>query len=371
MIKKKNFLNQYYKLFPRKFGDYWNKIKNSSNIDEDLNFITNNFINSKSYNLVSRYWHILGIRNYESLAEFGLKKYGSTVARNYYGFFELFDDWVEGAMDNLKDDDSNSVNSNLFKKQNNFSYKESIFYNYLCLLLYYNLKKTKYFKNLLKLQDKTYLGFDDPFIKIEETNVTVDKLVSLLDCEKIDSAFTDKKFTKYLEIGAGSGRTSEAIMSLNDNINYVICDIPPALYISYKRLKLAFPNKRIKLLIDIEDKVKLEKEINSSDISFIFPHQLKNISNKFFDITLAIDCMHEMDKATINYYWKVFNNISKNIYFSIWNIAFVPYSKTFFKKQNRLNYELGDYSIPINWKLIYKKNLVFPSNFLALGYINE
>jgi len=305
------------------------------------------------------------------LAEFGLKKYGSTVARNYYGFYELFDEWVQGAMDNMKDDDSNSVNSNLFKKQNNSSYKESIFYNYLCLLLYYNLKKTKYFKSLSKLQDKTYLGFDDPFIKIEDTNVTVDKLVSLLDCEKIDSAYTDKKFTKYLEIGAGSGRTSEAIMSLNDNINYVICDIPPALYISYKRLKLAFPNKRIKLLIDEEDKVKLEKEINSSDISFIFPHQLKNISNKFFDITLAIDCMHEMDKTTINYYWKVFNNISKNIYFSIWNITFVPYSKTFFKKQNRLDYELGDYSIPKNWKLIYKNNLVFPSNFLVLGYTNE
>ena len=89
-MKKKIFLNQYYKLFPRKFGNYWNRIKNSSNIDRDLNFITNNFINSKSHNLVSRYWHILGIRNYESLAEFGLKKYGDPNK----GEID-FIDWIE------------------------------------------------------------------------------------------------------------------------------------------------------------------------------------------------------------------------------------------------------------------------------------
>ena len=60
-------------------------------------------------------------------------------------------------------------------------------------------------------------------------------------------------------------------MTINNNLNYVICDIPPAIYISYIRLKIAFPNKKISLLIDINDKDELQKNIKSNDISFVFP----------------------------------------------------------------------------------------------------
>mgnify|MGYP001272423854 CR=1 FL=1 len=33
-----------------------------------------------------------------------------------------------------------------------------------------------------------------------------------------------------------------------------------------------------------------------------------------------------------------------------------------------LNFENGDYNIPINWEETYKKELEFPSNQIALGY---
>ena len=120
-------------------------------------------------------------------------------------------------------------------------------------MLYYNLKRGNYFKFLSELQDKSYLGFNDPFVEIDNINITTDKIASLLDCEKIDKAFNFDKIKTVLEIGAGSGRTSEAIMTINNNLTYVICDIPPAIYISYSRLKIAFPNKKISLLIDIND----------------------------------------------------------------------------------------------------------------------
>ena len=42
-----------------------------------------------------------------------------------------------------------------------------------------------------------------------------------------------------------------------------------------KDLRAAFPNKKISLLVGINDKEKLEKNIKSNDISFIFPHQLE------------------------------------------------------------------------------------------------
>ena len=49
-----------------------------------------------------------------------------------------------------------------------------------------NLKKTKYLNHLKQLNDNTSLGFNDPFIKIDGTNVSTDKIVSLFDLENIN-----------------------------------------------------------------------------------------------------------------------------------------------------------------------------------------
>ena len=357
------------KIFPQKFDNYWKKIEKSENIDESLRHITNTFINSESYKLVSNYWHILNIKNYQILSMFGIKKYGSTIARNYYTFAEIFhDEWFDGAINNLKDNPFKIDSSEVFKKQDGFTLKESINYNYLCYLLFFNLKKTNIFQHITKLNDKSYLGFNDPYIKIENINITTDKIISLLDFEKIQRAFNIKKFKKILEIGAGSGRTCEAILSIEKDLKYIVCDISPAIYISYSRLKLAFPNKKISLLIDENDKIELEKKIENSDIAFIFPHQLKIIKQSSLDLILAIDCMHEMDKSTIQYYFTLFNDITKNFYLSIWDKTDVPYSKNILGKKNVLNYNSGDYKIPSNWKNIFDEKIVFPSNMLSLGF---
>ena len=55
-----------------------------------------------------------------------------------------------------------------------------------------NLKKTNCFEYLSKLQDKTYIDLDYPYIKIDNINITADKIISLLDYEKIQ---------KKIEIG--------------------------------------------------------------------------------------------------------------------------------------------------------------------------
>jgi putative sugar O-methyltransferase len=367
---KNKFIN---KIFPKKFDKYWKKIENSENIDDTLRHITNSFNNSKSYKLVSDYWHVLNISNYKSLSMFGMSKYGSTIARNYYTFTEMHhDEWFDITINNLYDAPFKIDSLELFKKQDGLSLKESISYNYLCYLLFYNLKKTNIFLHLKELKDETYLEFNDPHIKIDNINITTDKIISLLDYEKIHRAFNLKKFNRILEIGAGSGRTCEAILSIEKDLKYVICDIAPALYISYKRLSLAFPNKKISLLIDINDPAELEKKIKNSDISFIFPHQLEILNKKTLDLVLAIDCMHEMDKSTIQYYIKLFNLISKNFYFSIWSKTDVPYSKSLLKEKNTLDYNAGDYKIPNNWKNIFNEKIIFPSNMLSLGFkINE
>tara|TARA_B100000780_G_C21098835_1_gene443331 strand:+ start:716 stop:1822 length:1107 start_codon:yes stop_codon:yes gene_type:complete len=367
---KKKFLNR---IFPKRFDKYWKKIENSENIDDNLRHITNSFINSESYKLVSNYWHVLNIANYKTLSMFGMKKYGSTIARNYYTITEVYnDEWLDGMLESVKNHPFKIDSTEAFKKHDGLTYNESISYNYICYLLFYNLKKTNVFQHINQLKDKTYLGFNDPHIKIENINITTDKIVSLLDYEKIQKAFDIKKFNKVLEIGAGSGRTCEAILSIEKNLKYVLCDISPAIYISFNRLKLAFPDKKVSLLIDVNNKDELEKKIEDSDVAFIFPHQLEILSENSLDLILAIDCIHEMDKSTIQHYFRLFNHITKNFYFSIWDKTDVPYSKNILRKKNTLDYESGDYKIPSNWKNIFNEKIVFPSNQLSLGFkIND
>lgn len=354
------------RIFPPRFGNDWKKIKNNPKFDDDIKNITNIFLESPSYNYISNFWHILNIKNYNQLLVKGLECYGSTIATNYFTFVDFEEEYMG---DILKDLSIFNFQADIFKKQNNFNYKQSFIYNYLCLLLYFTLKKNiLYFKKLEKLNDKTYLGFDDPYIAIEGINITIDKIASLLDLEKINKFIQLQSVNNILEIGAGSGRLSECIITNYPDVKYVICDIPPAIYIAYKRMKLGFPTKKISLLIQNNEKESLNNEIKNSDISFIFPHQLSLINKKLFNLVVAVDCLHEMNKKTLNLYFKLVGHLTNNFYFSIWNQTKNHYSKTIFKKTERLNFEKGDYPIPDSWKNTFKENLLFPSNQLGLGY---
>ena len=357
------------KIYPKKFHKHWNILKKSKNpnLDEDLKFLTDSFIGSKSYKFVSNFWHLLNIASYDELSKNGLSKFGSTIAGTYFTFKVFEEEHIKESIDKIKNKNIN-LSADIFKIHNNFSYKESLNYNLICLILFYNIADKDIYKYLKNLQDKTYLGYDTPYISLNNLKITTDKLVSLLDFDKIDRAFNLNNIKSILEIGAGSGRTSEAILSIKDNISYVVCDIPPAIYISFKRLKLAYPDKAIEYLVDIQNKDELNKKIKKNDISFIYPHQMELISKDAFDLTIAIDCFHEMDKKTIAHYFKNINNFSKNFYFSIWENSKGNYTKTLFKKTERLNYYKGDYNIPKNWVNNFEENLVFPANQLSLGF---
>ena len=355
------------KIYPKRFGNYWKKIRKSKKLDKDLVFISDNFIGSKSYSMVSNQWHIYNVNHYKTLLENDIKNLGTTIFGHYHNFFYLDKNLLKNLHSSIDDKKALKIKLNILKLHPGCSLEENINHNYLLLLLFYNLKKTKYFKFLKRLKDKTFLSYGNPFIEIDDFRITSDKIISLFDLEYIDKV-SDLKKKNILEIGAGSGRTSDCIMSVKNCSHYTICDIPPAIFLSYKRLKLSFPNKKITLLIDENNSENFIKKINKNDISFIFPHQLELIKKKYYDITIAIDCLHEMDKETINYYFKNISLISDKIYFSIWKNIKNWYSGGILKKTEKLSFDNHDYPVPKNWKLKVKKELRFPSTYYGIGY---
>jgi len=350
------------------FKRFWSKNSNNSSIEKNLKEITDLFINSESYNFVSNYWNYINIKNFKQIIYGGgIKNYANTVAKNYYYWRHLEDKLIQQSCEKIKNDLIN-FKFDLFKKHEYLNYSESIHYNTVIALLYLNLKKKKIFEKLKDLSDKGYLGFNDPFVEVDNVNLTQDKINALFDYEKIDGFVKLQNIKSILEIGAGSGRTSQAIMTFNQNLRYIICDIPPAIFISYKRLKKTFPDKKIKFLFNYKNEKSLMDEINNNDISFIFPHQMKDIQNKSIDLTLAIDCIHEMDKKTIKYYFHQINKFSNLLYFSVWKKTIVPYSGIFTKTSNQLDYYSNDYPVPDNWKKTFEEDLIFPSNFIGVGF---
>ena len=231
--------------FTDNFKKFWKKNKNSKNFDKDLRFITEKFINSNSYNFVSNQWRKLNINDYKTIQKYGLTKYGSKISTHYFTFAEYLDEHLENLLSQKFNQKKIKLNSNIFKKQKEFNYKYSLNYNILCLLLFERLKKSKVFSKLKLLKDNTFLDSEYPFIKINKYNITTDKIVSLFDYEYINEFKSLKRKSKILEIGAGAGRVAECLLTVNKKLKYTICDIPPSIYISYKRLKKSFPQKKI------------------------------------------------------------------------------------------------------------------------------
>ena len=231
------------------------------------------------------------------------------------------------------------------------------------------------YKFLAKIDNKNYLNMlreknsfikNNPFIEINNFKISQDLVNSIIELYEIEQSLNifehDKKIT-ILEIGAGNGRTADTITNIYKNTNYVICDIPMASYVCYKRFKDNYPEKKITCLFDLNSEDKIVDQISKNDISFILPHQLNLIKERYFDVVIALDCIHEMDKKTIKFYMKNINKLSKYFFMKVWEKTDVPY-----QFNHTLNVHNNSYQFFPKWELISKKQSIFPSSFYNIAF---
>ena len=138
-----------------------------------------------------------------------------------------------------------------------------------------------------------------------------------------------------------------------------------ALFISYFRLKNRFKNKKIFLALNLKSYEELNLALENNDIVFIFPHQLKYINRKYFDLTLSISALHEMERNVIKFYMDNIDQISKSLYFTVWRETLIPFSL----RGTRLFADDKNYFIKDNWKEISNKRNFFPSNIIQKAYL--
>ena len=358
-----SFKNTY--LRSRNLKKFWNNL-DKGNLPEDLIETFNLFINSESYKMSSKFWKHLVINQLGLLANKKYEGKSNLISQEYFTFSYINDSLIEESFNNIRNSKV-KLDVNLFKKQDNFTISQSINHNIILLLLYENIKNKKIFNEFKSIKNKNATNIKKLSLNIDGMEFTQDELNSLFEYEEINKLLNkiqDKSFN-ILEIGSGEGRTAKTNLLLNKRIKkYVIADIPPAINGCYKNLKNTFPEKKIITAFNINKSEDLIEIMEKNDVIFVFPHQLNFLPEKIFDLSIAIDCLHEMEKDIIKRYMNLFEFSSKMLYFKVWEKAGLPYS---FNKQYSVHNK-KDYFIKDTWKEHLKQRCLYPSNYFQLGY---
>ncbi len=355
----------------RNFEKFWNNL-DKNNLPKDLVEITNLFIKSESYLWTSKYWRHLIINHYTHISNLNKNEDPLTniLSSDYSGLTFLDEFSVEKKLRNKKklEDFKNyylkKYESIIKKPIDNLSNDKSLEHNIALLNLYEKLKSKNFDEICKKINNRIYLKYN-PCLEIDNVLISQHLLLSFTEYKSIKKLIgSEKKSYNFLELGAGNGRTANMLLSLEDNCKYVIADLPPSIYFSYKNLSDSFKNKKISTAFHLNDKNMIHKELMKNDILFIFPHQLKFFDEKTFDISISIGNLCEMEKPQIKKYMELFEKKSRFLYFTVWEVSGLPYS--FFKYYSVHNKK--DYEVKESWVEHFKNRRLMPHNQYELGY---
>ena len=368
MIKKKKIIKFFKNFFSiseknvstlsaEEFINWWSDYQ-KKNIDNDLKIMINDLVKNENFKNYSPYWNQLAQSHIKILTEEGFENFKQTIEKLHY--------WGEiSAASMLIDPIKNNEvkieydKKELDKKHDFCSLEESKNINKTNLILINYLIENNLGKYLEKIQE---FQFGNPItFNYQNKKYSFSLFNSILEIDVLNNLIDLTKYKSFLEIGAGSGRLCSAFLQINQNLKYTIVDIPPALYIAQSNIKNNFKNKKIFIYKNFKNFEEIKKEFISSDIRFLLPEQLKLIPDKFFDLGIAIDCLHELNKKQVDQYFNFFNKLTEFFYFKCQNNQWA-----IFEKEKAYNYD--NYPVRKNWDKIIHEKCYIPNGYFHALY---
>ena len=328
----------------------------------ELILMVEDYLASKDFDDTSKYWkHLVNI-HLKDLSSLGVDRYGEKVARHYSSWA----DFNDSKLQNLTEYFGNYQEKNLidiFKIHSGFSPSSSIKHNVLIELLLRRVVNKGLFPQLERIPEKDFVFGNHPSFSYKGREINLDLLLSLLELQSIKESLNDAGSGAVLEIGAGSGRIANIFMRSFPNEKYVIADIPPALFISATRLRLAFPNKKI-VFVSNEIDLQIIISKNEWDVIACKPSLLENFPDKFFKLTIAIDCLHEMNNRQRRFVSGMAEAKSDFFYLKVWRETFIPLDNINLRIENSLE----DYYVKESWVEIFNRSCLFPGDYTEICY---
>jgi putative sugar O-methyltransferase len=291
----------------------------------------------------SKYWQSI---NEQHFGQLDIRTFKRSLSQQYFTFFlKPWDPQIKFLHSHLrKHDILTSIVKTLFSsKIKHETKKRSLAYTYLTILLW------EYISCLLP---KELLNMEEPLlgspllIKWRKRYVTQDLGNSLLEYHTISKGMVGSKMRTILELGAGYGRLAYVFIKQIPNVQYIIADIPPALFIAQSYLSKVFEQKKIFHFRPFTSFAEIQKEYSEAEICFFLPHQLNYLPSQSVDLCINISSLHEMTAEKIRYYFNLFSKLlSGYFYFKQWKESYIPYDDVTIRE--------ADYPIPEDWEEIF------------------
>jgi putative sugar O-methyltransferase len=232
-------------------------------------------------------------------------------------------------------------------------------HTYYTQMLYDYVKKIDHLHLIHKVCDSK-LGNPPPIYRWGKL-LTADLYNSMIEYYSIMNEIPKNELHEVIEIGAGYGRNASVFLQLHENLRYIICDIPPALYVSQSYLTQRFPDKKIFYFRPFQSYQYIRKEWEGSHICFILPHQLPLLPDKKTDLVINISSFHEMRTDQINYYFKQIDRLTNgHFYLKQWQTSILP--------EDNLTIHEDDYPELPQWKRRYSRICEVQTKFFERLY---
>lgn len=304
----------------------------------------------------SKFWIDLNKLHIKQLSQTGFENFKRTISYHYFswGILSIIRHQLSPiisalAKGNLSPIFASDFKDNSPKLQNNvrrFNPIAGFIYRiYVASLMEY-VSQTDTL-NILKKLEEPLIG--NPFIVTYKGKpISQDICNSIYEFYSIVQKVKLSKNARIADLGAGYGRLGYIFLNTIPDSSYCIIDIPPALFISQKYLKIVFPKEKIFLFRPFKSFKEIKHEFESSRIKFLMPHQLELLPDKYFDLFINISSLHEMTTDQINNYIEIINRVCRGYF----------YTKQWIKSETKDNSNIkeGEYPVPKNWKEIMRNS---------------
>jgi len=235
---------------------------------------------------------------------------------------------------------------------------------FLCMLWEVAIKNDRL--KLLECLGEPELG--NPLsIEYKSHTITQDICNSVMEVNTMMEAvdFSSSGIFRVAELGAGHGRIGNLLLRIIENIQVVIIDIPPALYISQWYLSNLFPERRVFKFRDFSSYKEIQKEFEESSIAFLTPNQIEHLRENTFDLFINISSLHEMTHEQIENWFSQIERVCKGWFYTKQYVEhFNPFDDIFVTKE--------DYPVRTHWhKLLDRRCVVQQNMFEAVYQLNK
>lgn len=334
-----------------------------SDLDPRLREMLDEFPKFREEILPSKYWQELNKKNLKQLADSSYENFKRTVAMNYFTF--IVTPWNHQSrflMRSLPVVQAVRIFvSTLFAPRHElFKWYRSIYYNLLTKLLWAYVERNDADGLLERLHEP--LAGNPPRVFQDERLISQDLANSFLEYLSVmKSDVESSEISTIMELGSGYGRTAYVYLTLHPDCQYILVDIPPALYVCERYLMDVFKDRKIFPFRPFERYDDIKEEYENADIVFLMPHQLDLLPDKSVDLFINISSLHEMRMDQIHYYFKVMEKLTRRYFYTKqWKESTIPYENVVIRQ--------ADYPVGENWRQIYARECKVQDQFFEALY---